>query len=475
MEERRKNVLIVGAGEAGGMLMREIIKHPELGYFPVGFIDDDPILESARPWGLPVLGDRGNFVEVVRSRGVELVLIAIPSAPGEVVRRYVTLSKEVGIPFRIVPGVYELLDGNIKVEMVREVRLEDLLRRTPAKINLEEMATAIYRQTVLVTGAGGSIGAELVRQIAQYGPSQILLLGQGENSLYRIQLELKELFPRLEANPVIVSIQDQAKILYLFRTEQPALVFHAAAHKHIHYMEAYPEEAVKNNVGGTLNLLLASREAGVQRFINISTDKAVRPSSSYGASKRVGEMLTTSLARCWGLPYTTVRFGNVLGSTNSVVPLFQRQIQRGGPITITDPRMERYFMTIGEAVQLIIQAAVLGKGGEIFILDMGSPIRIVELAEELIQLSGLSPGRDIKIETCGLRPGEKLTEELFEAEEEWEETGRERIRMIRKPTSMPWETLEKDLRDLLEAATGKIDRERIEKIFRTLIPTMERV
>jgi FlaA1/EpsC-like NDP-sugar epimerase len=471
--ESKKNVLIVGAGEAGGMLTREIMKHPELGYFPVGFIDDDPAKRGTRPWGLPVLGDRNDFMEVSTSREVELVLIAIPSAPGEGVREYVKLCKATHLPFRIVPGVYEMIDGNVKLEMIREVRLEDLLRRAPAKTNLDEIAALIYRQTVLVTGAGGSIGCELVRQVAQYGPQRVLLLGQGENSLYRLQLELKELFPRLEARPVIASVQDAGKINYLLRQEHPDLVFHAAAHKHIHFMQAYPEEAVKNNVGGTYNLLLAARETGVQRFVNISTDKAVSPSSSYGASKRIGEMLTTSLALRDHLPYATVRFGNVLGSNCSVIPLFQRQIQKGGPITITDSRMCRYFMTIGEAVQLIIQAAALGDGGRIFVLDMGEPILIRELAEELIHLSGLELEQDVKIEYVGSRPGEKLTEELVEPQEELEETGRERIRQIRNPLALSWEELERGVQELLDASEH-VDRQRIEALFRALIPTMTR-
>ncbi|MCR4433226.1 MAG: polysaccharide biosynthesis protein [Caldiserica bacterium] len=470
----KKTILIIGAGEAGGMLTREIIKHPELGYFPVGFIDDDQSKKGLRLWGLPVLGDRNDFLQIVKEKKIDLVFIAIPSAPGDVIRLYVDLAKKAQVPFKIVPGVYELIDGNVKVEMVREVKLDDLLRRAPVKINLEEIASYIYQKRVLITGAGGSIGSELARQVLQYGPSTLYLLGHGENSIYYVDLELRELFPHLDIRPVIADIQDTKKMEFLFSREKPQVVFHAAAHKHVHFMEIYPEEAVKNNVKGTLNLIQASFKAPVEKFINISTDKAVNPASAYGASKRMGEILCTSWARKTGLPYVTVRFGNVLGTHGSVIPLFQRQIKRGGPVTITHPMMSRYFMTMGEAVQLIIQAGALGANGEIFILDMGEPLKIIDLAEELIRLSGLEPHRDIRIENCGVRPGEKLEEELFEENESLVETGRERILKITNPLYIPWKTLKPMVEELLKAAS-EINRNRIYEIFKRIIPSMNEV
>ena len=467
----KKSVLIIGAGEAGGMLTREIVKHPELGYFPVGFIDDDPSKKGLRLWGLPVLGGRNDFPKIVKEKKINMVFIAIPSASGEVVRFYVNLAKKAQVPFKIVPGVYELIDGNVKVEMIREVQLDDLLRRAPVKVNLEEIASYIYRRRVLVTGAGGSIGSELSRQVLQYGSSVLYLLGHGENSIYHIDLELRELFPHMDIRPIIADVQDRKKIEYLFKAEKPQVVFHVAAHKHVHFMESFPEEAVKNNVGGTLNLIQASLKSGTDRFINISTDKAVNPISAYGASKRIGEILCTSWAKKWGLPYSTVRFGNVLGTHGSVVPLFQRQIKRGGPVTITHPMMSRYFMTMGEAVQLIIQAGAIGEDGEIFILDMGEPLNIKDLAEELIRLSGLEPHKDIKIENCGVRPGEKLEEELHEENECLVETGRERILKIANPLYIPWNALKTQVDQLLKAAL-EVDRERIFNILKGMVPTM---
>ncbi len=327
---------------------------------------------------------------------------------------------------------------------------------------------------MLITGAGGSIGSELARQVLQYGPSVLYLLGHGENSIYHVDLDLRELFPHLDIIPLIADIQDRKKMEYLFLKERPQVVFHAAAHKHVHFMETFPEEAVKNNVEGTLNLIQASFKAQTEKFINISTDKAVNPASAYGASKRVGEILCTSWARKTGLPYVTVRFGNVLGTHGSVIPLFQRQIKRGGPVTITHPMMSRYFMTMGEAVQLIIQAGALGENGEIFILDMGAPLRIIDLAEELIRISGLEPHRDIRIENCGVRPGEKLEEELFEENENPVDTGRERILKITNPLHIPWKTLKPLVDELLKAAS-EIDRDKIYRIFEQIIQSMSMV
>lgn len=411
--DRQKRVLVMGAGEAGAMIVREMQENPGVGLFPVGLLDDDQAKIGFKIHGVPVLGSRACIPQLARDERIEEVIIAMPTAPGRAIRDVVEICQRAGVACKTMPGIYELISGQVSVQAVREVGIDDLLRRDPVQINGVGAGRHFQERVVLVTGAGGSIGAELCRQIGVYRPRRLLLLGHGETSIYHVRRELAERLPDLDAVPVIADIRDQQRLHWIFERYRPAVVFHAAAHKHVPLMEENVAEAVSNNVFGTRALLRAAVESDVARFVLISTDKAVNPVNVMGATKRLAELLVQDVARREGRAYTAVRFGNVLGSRGSVIPLFQRQIANGGPITVTHPRMERFFMTIPEAVQLVIQAATLGTGGEIFVLDMGEQVRIVELANELIRLSGFEPGRDIEIAFTGPRPGEKLSEELF--------------------------------------------------------------
>ncbi len=412
---RGKHVLIIGAGDAGALVVRELQKTAQLNLVPIGFLDDDPAKQRHEIYGVRVIGKIADLPHVLDNDQAEEVIIAIPTAPGSVVRKVIDTCRIKGIPSRTMPGIYELIGGKVNVSRLREVDITDLLRRDPVRVNDERVGQALERKRVLVTGAGGSIGRELCRQIARRGPSELVLLGHGENSIFEILLELREDFPELLLSPVIADVRDEARLAGVFAARQPQVVFHAAAHKHVPLMEANPVEAVTNNVIGTRNLVAMAAEAGVERFVMISTDKAVQPSSVYGATKRLAEMLVLDGARRSKLPFTVVRFGNVLGSRGSIIPLFKSQIARGGPLTITHPEMRRFFMTIPEAVYLVLQAASMGKGGDTFVLNMGEPVRILDLAEDLIRLSGLEPHRDIEIIYTGTRPGEKLQEELWDA------------------------------------------------------------
>jgi len=410
-----KHALIIGAGDAGALVVRELQKSSQINLIPIGFLDDDPAKQRHEIYGVPVIGKITDLSNVLDNRQVDQVIIAIPTAPGQVVRLVTDVCRLKGIPSRTMPGIYELIGGKVNVSRLREVDITDLLRRDPVRVNDEVIGQALEKKRVLVTGAGGSIGRELSRQIARRGPGELMLLGHGENSIFEILLELTEDFPELRLIPVIADVRDRQRITSIFTMHQPELVFHAAAHKHVPLMEANPAEAVTNNVMGTRNLLEVAAEFKVERFVLISTDKAVQPSSVYGATKRLAEMLVLDAAHRADLPFTVVRFGNVLGSRGSIIPLFKTQIARGGPLTVTHPDMRRFFMTIPEAVYLVLQAASMGKGGETFVLNMGEPVRILDLAEDLIRLSGLEPNRDIEIIFTGTRPGEKLTEELWDA------------------------------------------------------------
>lgn len=426
-----KNVLIIGAGDAGSMIARELQKHPELTYQPVGFIDDSPSKQGYRIHGIPVLGTREKLKEVAAGLNVKEIIIAMPSAPASVIRDIVQVWTPLEIKLKTLPGIYELINGRVSVSQIRDVQIEDLLGREEDKVDLQEIAAYLAGETVLVTGAGGSIGSELCRQIGQFNPKQLLLFGHGENSIYDTDLELRERHPGLKTIPIIGDIQDLTKIDQVFERYRPAVVFHAAAHKHVPLMEQNPDEAIKNNIFGTKHVAEAADRHNAKHFVLISTDKAVNPSSVMGASKRAAEIIIQILAKKSRTKFVAVRFGNVLGSRGSVIPLFKRQIARGGPVTLTHPEMTRYFMTIPEAVQLVIQAAAMGHGGEIFVLDMGKPVKIVELARDLIRLSGFEPDTDIKIEYVGIRPGEKLHEEVLTAEEGTSATRHERIYVAR--------------------------------------------
>jgi len=447
-----RRVLVMGAGDAGALIVREMQANPGLGFTAVGLLDDNRAKIGMDIHGVSVWGTRDDIPRLVAEERIDEVIIAMPTAPGRAIREIVTICQETGVPCRTMPGIFELISGRVGVGQVREVRIEDLLRREPVRITSADAERCFSGAVVLVTGAGGSIGAELCRQLATYQPSQLLLLGHGENSIYHILLELQERFPRLALQPIIVDVREGERLQALLQRYRPEVVFHAAAHKHVPLMEANVAEAVLNNVFGTRNLLQAAESCGVARLVFVSTDKAVSPVNVMGATKRLAEMLVQDAARRTGQAYVAVRFGNVLGSRGSVVPLFQHQIAAGGPVTVTHPEMRRYFMSIPEAVQLVIQAAALGQGDEIFVLDMGEQIRIVDLATELIRLSGLVPGRDIEVIFTDPRPGEKMSEELFTAGERPAPTRHEKILVAQGHAAWDSATLQRQLQELEELA-----------------------
>ena len=409
-----KRALVVGAGDVGALVVRELQKSSPLNLTPVGFLDDDPGKQRHTIYGVTVIGKVEDLASSIDLHKVDIVIIAIPSASGRLVRMVNDICRVKGIPSRTVPGVYELIGGKVSINRLREVEINDLLRREPVRVNDEAVGAALAGKRVLVTGAGGSIGSELCRQIARRNPAELVLLGHGENSIFEIFLELRADYPDLLLSPVIADVRDQARLGQVLGKHQPQVVFHTAAHKHVPLMEVNVVEAITNNVIGTRNVVGAALDHQVERFVLISTDKAVHPSSIYGATKRLAEMIVLSAAREAQCAFTVVRFGNVLGSRGSIIPIFKQQIANGGPVTITHPDMFRFFMTIPEAVYLVLQSASMERGGETFVLNMGEPIRILSLAEDLIRLSGLEPHRDIEIAFTGIRPGEKMTEELWE-------------------------------------------------------------
>jgi len=409
----KKNALIIGAGDMGATVAKEMQKNPLLKSKPIGFLDDNPEKYKQQLHGIPVIGRIRDLTRVIKNNQVNEVIIAIPSASGRVIREIIDICRRFKIPFRTMPGIYELLGGDVNVTRLREVEIADLLRRPPTPIKEGFVGGIIKDQVVLVTGAGGSIGSELCRQIARWQPARLVLLGHGENSIFESYQALKKAFPKADLVTAIADIRDQERIAQVFSRNKPQVVFHAAAHKHVPLMETNIEECVLNNVFGSKVIINACIQHGVNRFVFISTDKAVRPISIMGASKRIAEMLVLRAAKQTRLPYSVVRFGNVLGSRGSVVPLFKQQIAQGGPVTVTHPEMKRYFMTIPEAVYLVLQSAGMGAGGETFVLDMGEQIKIVDLARDLIRLSGFEPGKDIEIVFSGIRDGEKLSEDLW--------------------------------------------------------------
>lgn len=457
--------LIIGAGDAGATIAREINQRYYNSKRLIGFIDDDPNKREQMLFGSPVLGNRNNILDIVHQYSVNEIIIAMPSVEGSVVRDIIRACKLPDCSVKIVPGIYELLDGKVTVQQLREVALEDLLRREPIALDISQIAGYLAGKRVLVTGGGGSIGSELCRQIAILCPQLLLILGKGENSIYEIERELREKFVSLTIIPLIADIRDKERINAIFHQYKPQVVFHAAAHKHVPLMEAQPEEAVRNNIFGTKVVAEAADRFGAERFVMISTDKAVNPTSVMGATKRVAELIIQNLNTVSETKYTAVRFGNVLGSRGSVIPLFKRQIAAGGPITITHPDMRRYFMTIPEAAQLVLQAGALANGGEVFVLDMGEPVKIVDMAVDLIELSGLKPRRDIEIKFTGLRPGEKLFEELLTAEEGTTSTKNKSI-YVANLRPVDERKLHLGLQKLQAASNAEVIR-----ILETLVPT----
>ncbi len=419
-------ILIVGAGKAGQLVVHELLRHPEVG-LAVGFLDDDMQKIGMQIGPLKVLGTTKQLKAVGRAHNVDQVLLAMPSASGRVLRPLVEEARDLGLKVRTLPAINQMIGGTVSVHQIRDVQIEDLLQREPAIIDLGEIAGYLTGRVVLVTGAGGTIGAELARQVAPFAPSRLLVMGMDETSIFDVHRDLTQQFPNVPVVPVVADLRDRARMVRVFEEWRPQVVFHAAAHKHVPLMELQPDEAVANNVGALWQLAEVAHQFHVDKFVFISTDKAVNPTSIYGATKRIGEIVVRVFAQYSTTRFVTVRFGNVLGSRGSVVPIFQQQIAQGGPVTVTHPDMVRYFMTVTEASQLVIQAGAMGQGGETFVLDMGEPIRILDLATNLVRLSGLRPGVDIDIVFTGIRPGEKLYEELLTAEDKTRATRHERI------------------------------------------------
>ncbi len=442
-----ENVMVVGAGEAGCVLIRELKSSKFLNTDVCCIIDDNPAKKGCRIEGVLVVGGRDQIVESVRKYDITEIVIAIPGASAAVRKQLLDICQPTGCKIRIVPGIYQLINGTATVSQLRDVQVEDLLGRDPVHVNTEEILQELRGQVVLVTGGGGSIGSELCRQVASHNPAQLVILDIYENNAYAIQQELRRTYPNLNLSVVIASVRDLDRLDMIFAQYHPAIVFHAAAHKHVPLMEDSPNEAIKNNVFGTLNTAVCADKYLVRKFVLISTDKAVNPTNIMGASKRLCEMLIQTINKNSKTEFVAVRFGNVLGSNGSVVPLFKRQIAAGGPVTVTHKDITRFFMTIPEAVSLILQAEYYAKGGEIFVLDMGDPVKIDDLARNLIRLSGLVPDVDIRVEYIGLRPGEKLYEELLMNEEGLRDTANHRIH-IGRPIELEEDTFWSSLSEL---------------------------
>lgn len=472
--QARRKVLIVGAGEAGEQLVRSLKQDQKASFWPVGFLDDDP-----RKWGLlihgvPVLGPRSRLPELMRSRGVDTVIIAMPSAPPRVIRETVELARKAQAKeIKVIPFLSELYTGEVRVSDAREVRPEDVLPREPVSVELEAIEQFLKGKRVLVTGAAGSIGSELCRQVLRFSPDQLVALDFDETGLFNLEMELSRIFPQRKVKVVVANIRDKPRISSVFQQERPQVVFHAAAYKHVPLMEANPEEAVKTNVFGTLIIAEEAARAGTEAFVLISTDKAVNPVSVMGMSKRVAEMIVLAVGRETSTRCMAVRFGNVLGSRGSVIPIFLEQIRRGGPVTVTHPEMERYFMTTSEAVLLVLQAAAMGKGGEIFVLDMGKPVKILDLAKELIRFHGLEPDKDIPIVFIGPRPGEKLREEILTPEEGTEATKHKQIYVAKVSRICSLSDLMEKLDMLVKVIDGNVDGDTIKGMLKEIIYGVE--
>lgn len=428
-EVGRRRTIIVGAGDAGETIFRELSRGRHGTHQVIGFIDDHPEKQSLRIHGASVLGDVSNIPDIVETYRVDEILIALPTASGPQIRRVYDFCNKTSARVKTLPGLGEMIAGERLSKMLREIEIEDLLRREPVKTNIEEISRYLHGEHVLITGGGGSIGSELARQVSRMGPGSIILVGKGENSIYEIEQELRQT-TRMEPVTVIADVRDREAMNKVFEKYRPTVVFHAAAHKHVPLMQKNPAEAIRNNIIGTLNTAELAIKYGVKKFILISTDKAVNPSSVMGATKRICEMFVCGLGQRSETQFSAVRFGNVLGSRGSLIPLLKAQIRRGGPVTVTHKDMTRFFMTIPEAVSLVTQAGAIGERGEIFILDMGDPVKIEDLAVELIRMHGLVPGDDIEVRYTGIRPGEKMHEELLYAQEDLKPTTHPKIRMV---------------------------------------------
>ncbi|MEK6641457.1 MAG: nucleoside-diphosphate sugar epimerase/dehydratase [Nitrospirota bacterium] len=465
-----RRVLVVGAGNAGELLIRDMLSDGRAHYRPVGLVDDDPIKRKMKIHGIPVVGAVADIPRLARGLVAHEIIVAIPSASTALKQRILAASEGCKVPIKTLPSVKQLLANPEALRQVRPMSLEDLLQREPIQMDRQELHPLLEGKRVLVTGAGGSIGSELCRQIARYHPSMLILFERYENGLFALDLELRALYPKITIISAIGDVTVPERVAEVLQQTDPELVFHAAAHKHVPLMELNPKEAVRNNVFGTKTVAEASLASGVDRFVLISTDKAVNPTSVMGATKRVAEDLLQSLSHRGRTKFTVVRFGNVLGSNGSVVPLFTDQIRRGGPVTVTHPEIKRFFMTIPEAVQLVLQASLLGQGGEVFVLDMGEQVKVVDLARNMIVLSGLVPDQDIQIVYSGLRPGEKLYEELFEETEQVEPTAHAKIRRAINASAIQSDRLDRVIAHL-EAAVSHGDDDELVRRLNEAVPT----
>ncbi|MCM1992488.1 polysaccharide biosynthesis protein [Oceanirhabdus seepicola] len=445
-----KNLLIVGAGDAGVMINKEISRHEELKYNVVGFIDDDESKKGMLIGGKKVLGNQNDIERICKEQNISDILIAIPSAEKNKRSEILNICKKTGCKLKLIPGIFEIINGNVDVSHIRDVKLEDILGREEVKLNIDNIEKYIKDKVVMITGGAGSIGSELCRQIAEFNPSKILVLDMYENTAYYLQRELERKFPDVNVEIVIASIRDLARIRSVFNKYKPHVVFHAAAHKHVPLMETNPSEVIKNNIIGTYNVVSCSHEYDVKRFVLISTDKAVNPTNIYGASKRYCEKIVQAFSSFSKTEFVIVRFGNVLGSNGSIIQVFKDQITSGGPVTLTHPEITRFFMTIPEASQLVIQAGAMAQGGEIFVLDMGEPVKMYDLIKDMIRLSGLEPEKDIKIEVIGLRPGEKLYEELLMDNDKLKTTEHHKI-YVEKPKDISFAYIDRGIEEFKNA------------------------
>jgi FlaA1/EpsC-like NDP-sugar epimerase len=471
-KNKRKRVMIIGAGAAAAMVIKEMKSSNQSKYIPVALIDDEVYKKGRNVMGIKVFGSRKDIPTIAKEKAIETILIAIPTIDDEDKKQILELCKKTNCKIEIIPGMYEIINGKASLSQIRQIDIEDLLGRKAVELDMEGIASYIHNKTVLVTGGGGSIGSELCRQISKFEPKQLIILDIYENNAYDIQNELKYKYPKLDLKVLIASVREKERLESIFKKYSPNLVFHAAAHKHVPLMEESPMEAIKNNVFGTYNVADCAHRFKVERFVMISTDKAVNPTNIMGATKRMCEMIIQSMDKISETHFVAVRFGNVLGSNGSVIPLFKNQIAHGGPVTLTNKYITRFFMTIPEAAQLVLQSGAFAKGGEIFILDMGKPVKIYDLAWDLIKLSGFEPNKDIKIEITGLRPGEKLYEELLMSEEGLINTKHEKI-FIGKPTFSDLGEMQERMKEL----KGIIEEDDVPALIRKveeIVPTYKR-
>lgn len=472
-KEAMERVMIIGAGAAGNILVHEMENNPNNKYMPVLFVDDDFDKQGKMISGIPVRGDTHDIPQLVKKHKIDTILFAIPSTSHKEKKKVYDVCKQTGCNLKTLPNLYDMLEVDVLLSKVRSIEVEELLGREPIQLDLGGIKNSIANKTVLVTGGGGSIGSELCRQIASFSPEELIILDNYENNAYDIQQELLRKYKqKINLHTVIASVREKNRLDQIFDNYKPELVFHAAAHKHVPLMEDSPTEAIKNNVFGTLNVAQLSEKHKVEKFVLISTDKAVNPTNIMGATKRICEMIVQGMSKIGTTEFVAVRFGNVLGSNGSVIPHFKKQIGAGGPVTVTHPEITRYFMTIPEATQLVLQAMSMAKGGEIFVLDMGEPVRIIDLAKDLIRLSGMKPEEDIRIEFTGLRPGEKLYEELLMEEEGLGSTSHQKI-FVGQPMDIDVRQLHKQLEELRKMVERE-EREVVKDMVAKLVPTYVR-